>query len=168
MSDREEIVNKLNLYALAVDCQDWDLFDRIFVQHCEADYGSAAHWHDLASFKADFAAFHAAFDATQHIMANHQVEVVGDRAFSMTYGTWRLVRRAADGDPLWDGSGWYDDEWVRAAGRWHIRKRVCRVIWHTGNDAVRQLGADTEFRDERTSLRHEAEAGRIMFLNAVS
>lgn len=24
-------------------------------------------------------------------------------------GGWRLVRNAADGNPLWDGTGWYDD-----------------------------------------------------------
>ena len=37
MSDRDEIVEKINLYALAVDAQAWDLFDRIFIEKCDAD-----------------------------------------------------------------------------------------------------------------------------------
>ena len=38
MSDRDEIVEKLNQYALAVDSQRWDLFDRIFIEHCDVDF----------------------------------------------------------------------------------------------------------------------------------
>ncbi|MDE2597713.1 MAG: nuclear transport factor 2 family protein [Sphingomonadales bacterium] len=167
MTDRDQIVDALNLYALAVDTRRWDLFDRIFAAHCEADYGSAAHWHELTVFKADFAAFHAAFDATQHVMANHQVRVSGGRAHSLTYGTWRLVRHAAEGGPLWDGSGWYDDTWVRGDMGWRLVKRTCRVIWYTGNDRVRQLSEDVAFVDERTTLAIEAAAGRVAYLSAV-
>ena len=168
MSEREEIVEKLNLYALAVDTRRWDLFDRIFAHHVDADYGSSAHWHDLASFQADFGAFHAVFDATQHMMANHQVVIDGDRAHSLTYGSWRLVRKAAPGDPLWDGTGWYDDEWARTHAGWRILKRVCRVVWFTGNDTVRQTEPDVAFTDERKSLYEEAKAARIGFLDAIS
>ncbi len=169
MTDRDEIVEKLNLYALAVDAQRWDLFDRIFTAHCEADFGTTAHWHDLAAFKADFAAFHAPFDATQHMMMNHQVTLIdADKAHSLTYGSWRLVRRAAEGDPLWDGTGWYDDEWVRTHGGWRIARRVCRVTWFTGNDKVKETIPGVVFEDERTSLRGEADAGRLSFLRAIT
>lgn len=168
MTDRDQIIEKINLYALAVDTRRWDLFDRIFANHCEADYGTGAHWHDLAAFKADFGAFHAHFDATQHMMANHQVCVDGDRAHSLTYGSWRLVRRAAEGDPLWEGTGWYDDTWSRTNGGWRILHRTCRVVWFTGNERVRDAIPGVRFEDERTSLREVAEAGRLVFLNAIS
>ena len=79
MQDRDEIIEKINLYALAVDVQRWDLFDRIFTEHCIADYGTTAYWTERERFKADFAAFHAPFDATQHMMTNHQVAII-DRA----------------------------------------------------------------------------------------
>ena len=169
MSDRDEIIEKINLYALAVDAQRWDLFDRIFTERCEADFGTTAHWHDREQFKADFAAFHAPFDATQHMMMNHQVAIVdADHAHSLTYGSWRLVRHAAEGDPLWDGTGWYDDHWVRTHGGWRIARRVCRVIWFTGNEKVKETIPGVVFEDERTTLRGEGQAGRLSFLNYIS
>ena len=168
MSDRTEIVEKINLYALAVDAQRWDLFDRVFTHHCDADYGTTAHWTDLEQFKSDFAAFHAPFDATQHMMMNHQVCLDADSASSLTYGSWRLVRHAAEGDPLWDGTGWYDDEWIRTRGGWRIARRVCRVIWFTGNEKVKETIPGVTFEDERTTLRSEGQAGRLGFLTAIS
>ncbi|MCB2079989.1 MAG: nuclear transport factor 2 family protein [Novosphingobium sp.] len=169
MTDRDEIIEKINLYALAVDAQRWDLFDRIFIEKCDADYGTTAHWTDLQQFKSDFGAFHAPFDATQHMMMNHQVAIIDrENAHSMTYGSWRLVRHAAEGEPLWDGTGWYDDRWVRTHGGWRIAYRICRVIWYTGNDKVKETIPGVVFEDERTTLRSEGEAGRLMFLNAVS
>jgi hypothetical protein len=168
MSDRDEIVELINLYALAVDTQRWDLFDRVFAPDCDADYGTSAHWTDLAGFKADFASFHAPFDATQHMMMNHQVRVAGDAAASLTYGSWRLVRLAAPGlSPLWDGTGWYDDAWVRTGEGWRIARRVCRVIWFTGNEAVKETIPGVVFEDERTTLRREAAAGALGFLRTL-
>ncbi len=173
MTDRDEIVEKINLYALAVDTQRWDLFDRIFIEKCDADYGGSAHWHDLERFKADFGAFHAPFEATQHMMMNHQVRVMGENAAqSLTYGSWRLVRHAAadrEGNgALWDGTGWYDDEWVMTNGGWRIARRVCRVVWFTGNPAVKDTIEGVSFDTELDSLRAEASEGRLHFLNAIS
>ncbi|MFA7587578.1 MAG: nuclear transport factor 2 family protein [Novosphingobium sp.] len=168
VADRGEIIEKLNLYALAVDTRRWDLFDRIFAEHCEADYGPRVHWHQRDPFKADFATFHAPFDATQHILTNHQVEVEDERAWSLCYGSWRLVRRDAEGGPLWDGTGWYDDQWTLTHGGWRILKRVCRVVWSTGNPLVKQVLPAASFEDDCVSLHDEAAAGRLAYLNAVS
>ena len=173
MSDRDEIVGKINLYALGVDAQRWDLFDRVFTSHCDVDFGSAARWDNLVQFKQDFAAFHAPFDATQHMMANHQVVLIdSDHAHSLTYGSWRLVRHAAadqgTGGALWDGTGWYDDQWIRTHSGWLIARRVCRVIWWTGNDAVRLTLPGVTFDDPLCNLREEGAARRVAFLNAIS
>lgn len=170
MSQQETsaIIQLLNLYGFAVDTQRWDLFDRIFTEDVEADFSEPAHWRDLASFKRDFAAFHDPFDSTQHCMMNHLVEVDGDTAQAFTYGTWRLVRRGVDGGPLWDGSGWYDDDLVRTAQGWRIRHRTCRVVWWTGNPLVNETIPGVKF-DLRTSvLRREGEAGAVRYLNAIA
>ena len=37
MSDREAIIQTINLYGFAMDTQRWDLFDRIFTADCDAD-----------------------------------------------------------------------------------------------------------------------------------
>jgi len=59
-----------NRYALAVDTQRWEMFDEIFTEDVVAYYGTTAIWKDLASFKQDFAAYHALFDSTKHTMSN--------------------------------------------------------------------------------------------------
>lgn len=165
--DRASIIQIINLYGFAVDSQRWDLFDRIFTMGVEADFSAAAHWTDLATFKRDFAAFHDPFDSTQHVMANHLVEVEGDVAHAFTYGSWKLIRKAVDGSPLWDGVGWYDDALVRTGDGWRIRHRVCRVVSWTGNPFVNETIPGVKFELSSTVLRREGEAGRIGFLNAI-
>lgn len=165
--DRAEIIALINLYGFAVDTQCWDLFDRIFTPDVTADFSASAQWQSLASFKRDFAVFHDPFDSTQHAMLNHLVHVAGDTANAFTYGTWRLIRKAVDGDPRWDGTGWYDDTLLRTASGWRISKRVCRIMgWH-GNPFVNETIPGVKFELNTTVLRREAEAGRLAFLKAI-
>ncbi len=166
--DRSTIINLLNLYALAVDTQRWDLFDRIFTPDVEGDLGSNAHWRDLSSFKRDFAVFHDPFEATQHTMANHQVALDGDRANTMAYGHWRLIRTMPKGGNMWEGCGWYDDRLVRTAKGWRIRHRVCRVLWWGGNGQVRETIPGVSFEEELSALRREAAAGHVSYLGAIA
>ena len=167
MSDREDVVELINLYGLAMDTQRWDLFDRIFTDDVDADYGETSHWTDRARFKADFGSFHELFDATQHMMTNHLVRVEGDRAAAHTYGAWRLVRHAAGDPPVWDGTGYYDDRLVRSAKGWRIAQRVCRVVFWTGNPRVQTPMEEIEFKLDLVSLKTEAAAGRLDFLKAL-
>jgi hypothetical protein len=169
MSDADvlAITQLVNLYGLAVDSQRWDLFDRIFTTDVDADFSASAHWTGLAEFTSDFADFHAPFDTTQHTMSTHVVHVAGDRAHSFCNGGWRLIRRAAAGDPLWDGTGWYDDALVRTPDGWRISHRVCRITWWTGNPSVNETIAGVRFELSTTVLRREADAGRVGILSAV-
>lgn len=89
-SDVVAITQLVNLYGLAVDSPRWELFDWMFATDVDADYGATSHWTDREQLKADF------------------VHVDGHRAHSFCNGGWRLVREAA-GNPLRDGTGWYDD-----------------------------------------------------------
>ena len=163
MAEREDIVEVINLYGLAMDTQRWHLFDRIFTEDCDADYGATSHWTDRASFKSDFGSFHELFDATQHAMTNHLVTVDGDTAAAHTYGSWRLVRHAAGDPPVWDGTGYYDDQLVRTTDGWRIAKRVCRVVFWTGNPKVQTPMEDIEFQLDLVSLKDEEKGGRLNF-----
>ena len=40
MTDRDAILETISLYALAVDTQRWDLFDRVFTPDADVDFGS--------------------------------------------------------------------------------------------------------------------------------
>jgi SnoaL-like domain len=162
MSDRNNIIQQINLYGFAMDTQRWDLFDRIFTEDCDADYGATSHWTDRASFKRDFGSFHEVFDATQHVMTNHLVTVTGDTAQSHTYGAWRLIRHA-----VWDGTGWYDDTWRRTADGWRIATRKCGVVYWTGNPRVQTPSDDIVFQLDLVSMRTEAREGRLDYLRVM-
>ncbi len=166
-SDVVAITQLVNLYGLAVDSQQWHLFDSIFTTDVDADYGASSRWTDLEKFESDFAAFHDPFDSTQHTMSTHVVHVDGDRAHSFCNGGWRLVRKAAGGNPLLDGTGWYDDAWLRTPDGWKITRRMCRIMWWTGNPFVNETIPAVKFELATTVLRREAEAGRIGVLTAV-
>lgn len=168
MSDREEIVQLINLYGFAMDTQAWNLFDRIFTEDVDADYGPTSHWTDRARFKQDFGSFHEVFDATQHVMTNHLVTVDGDRAAVHTYGSWRLIRHAAGDPPVWDGTGYYDDALVRTAEGWRIAKRVCRVVYWNGNPRVQTPSDDIVFQLDLVSLCREGAEGRLNYLKAIT
>jgi hypothetical protein len=165
--DQQTIVNLINLYGIAIDAQRWELFDSIFTPDVEADFSETAHWHELARFKADFAVFHDPFDSTQHAMMSHLVNVSGDTAHAFTYGTWRLIRRGLEGGDFWEGTGWYDDELTRKAEGWRIRRRVCRVVWWGGNPKVQEAIPGVRFELHCLTLRREAAAGRVGYLNAI-
>lgn len=167
MADREEIIEQINLYGLAMDTQRWALFDRIFDDDCILDYGPTSRWTNLADFKNDFGAFHEIFDATQHMMTNHLVVVDGDMAVSHTYGMWRLIRHAVAGSPLWDGSGYYDDRWLRTAHGWRIVQRVCRVVYWTGNPAVQSPGGEVAFKLDLASLRGDRDGADMGILQLI-
>jgi hypothetical protein len=166
--DTNAITSIINLYGFAVDTQCWDLFDRIFTEDVDVDFSTSARWQDRASFKHDFAVFHDPFDSTQHAMLNHLVHVEGEKAFAFTYGNWRLIRKAVDGDPRWDGTGWYDDALVRTSDGWRIVKRVCRIMGWSGNPFVNETIPGVKFELNTTVLRKDGAAGRVGFLNAIT
>ena len=70
------------------------------------------------------------------------------------------MRRAA-GEPLWDGTGWYDDTLVRTSGGWRIARRVCRITWWIGNPRVNETIPGVKFDLTTSVLRREADAGRV-------
>src|SRR4051794_24172179 len=124
--DERAIIQVINRYGIAMDARRWDLFDSIFTADVELEYPSSK-WRDLATFKTDFAASHAKFDATQHANVNHLVEVSGDTASAFTYCFWRLMQRGTPGGDFVEGSAWYDDALVRSDAGWRIRRRHCRI-----------------------------------------
>ena len=158
-----DTIQLINLYRFALDTQRWSLFDEVFAEDCEADYGATSHRFDRASSKADFAAFHALFDATEHVMTNHLVVCDVDTASAHTY------QRPAD--PIRGGihrsekcAGYYHDQLARPAAGWRIGQRVCRVISWTRNVRVQTASDDVGFQLDLVSLRGEADAGRLRIL----
>lgn len=167
--DKAEIIEILNLYGFALDAQAWDLFDLVFSDDVEADFGPAgAAWSGLTDFKRSFAEFHATLDNHQHTMMGHLVHVEGDKAYAFSYGNWLLVRESTKDGPAWLGTGWYDDELVRTAKGWRVKHRICRLVSWTGNPFVPVPNAEHK-PDMKTNILHEhVAAGKVRFFKAIT
>lgn len=161
------VVNVVNLYAAALDCQRWELFDQVFTADVQADFGGPAPWPDLAALKRDFAAIHAPFDATMHVTTNHHVAGAGDQASCLSYVVGRFIRKLPEGGDTFESGGWYDDRLVRTADGWRIKVRSCRMVWWSGNPAVLQTTDAVPAEPQLCSLRAEAQGRRIAWLDAV-
>jgi hypothetical protein len=153
------VVNCLNLYALAVDSQCWDLFDQVFTEDVVADFGGAATWADRASLKEAFAMIHAPFDATQHVTTNHHVTINGERASCVSYVHGRFIRPVPEGGSMFESTGWYEDSLVRTPGGWRIRQRRCRMQWWGGNPAVLETMPGVKVEHVLNSLKADARSG---------
>jgi hypothetical protein len=162
-----EIVNLINYYPIAVDSQQWELFDDIFTEDVEADFGGAAIWRGLAALKQAFEAIHAPFASTQHATRGHHVVVDGVQATCLSYVHGRFIREVSEGGNMFESVGWYDDALTYTAKGWRIARRSCRTQWWGGNPAVLQTSPDVHVEQVLNSLRSEAREGRIGHLRAL-
>lgn len=164
-----EIVNLINFYPIAVDSQQWHLFDQIFTEDVEADFGAPAVWQGLASLKQAFAAIHEPFASTQHATRGHHVAFTGEgRATCLSYVHGRFIREVPEGDNMFESIGWYDDALVRTADGWRISRRICRTQWCGGNPRVLQTTPDVPVEHILHSLRDAGRAGRIGHFQALA
>jgi ketosteroid isomerase-like protein len=166
--DFAAIVNVINLYAVAVDTQKWDLFDRVFTDDATTDFGGPVAFSGLATIKATFAAIHEPFSSTMHVTTNHHVEVSGSTASCLSYVHGRFLREVPGEGGMFESTGWYDDLLVRAGEDWRIQRRSCRTVWWGGNPAVLQTTPDVHVEPSLNSLRTDARAGSLGHLRRLA
>ena len=162
--DFAQIVNLVNLYAVATDSHRYHLFERIFTPDVHLDFGAGAAIEGLDVLMAGYAEIHAVFSATQHMTSGHVVDVAGDDARCFSYVSGRFRRTLPDGEGLFQSTGWYDDILRRTPQGWRIARRVSRMVTWSGDIRVMQAmpGVDTDY--VLVSLFEEADAGRVTFL----
>jgi hypothetical protein len=169
--DSLDIIGVINLYALAIDTQRWELLDCVFTLDARADYNPASRWSqwsDLATLKRDFAAFHDPLDGSQHTVTNHQVIVDGDHANALSYVVVRLIRKMSEGENFFQMGGWYDDRLVRTRAGWRIKTRVFRGNWWEGNLRIGGGELGERFEPDTTLMRRAAAAGTMEYLDALA
>lgn len=140
--DHIAITQVINRYGLAVDCQAWSQFDTLFTDDVVADYGGP-ELTGLDTFRTFAAQVWGQLDSSIHAMSTTVVELRGDAAHTMTYGSWVLGRFGVRGGDWWEGTGWYADEFARTAAGWRIRRRTCRVVHWTGNPNLLNPDSDS-------------------------
>lgn len=128
VSDRLEIEDLIADYADAIDRVDVDALDAIFTQDAHIDYsatgGATGSYTEVKSFLKKAL---PAFKSTQHLIANYQIKLDGDRATGkiMCFNPMELA-----GDvPIFFIGLWYLDEYVRTADGWRISRRVEQKSW---------------------------------------
>ncbi|WP_052223507.1 nuclear transport factor 2 family protein [Novosphingobium malaysiense] len=165
--DYSQIVNLVNLYAVATDSHRYELFERIFAHDVHLDVGGGVSIDGLDVLMSSYRDIHAEFSATQHMTSGHTVSIDGDEAQCFSYVCGRFRRVLEGGEGLFEMTGWYDDVLRRTPEGWRIGNRISRMVSFNGDLTVMQAmpGVDTNY--VLSALFEEADAGRISFLSKV-
>jgi len=141
--DRQAIVDVTLRYGLAVDTNDWALFESLFADTVEVDvpvqrpgeYRSFSA-HDWAESVRENV---AGYQSTHHMITNHLVTLDGDSATCRAYLQARHYLPNDSGDAFRDIGGWYDWELARQAEGWKVRRYKLTLAWSAGNAALRDI-----------------------------
>lgn len=139
MDERRAVEDVLIAYANALDARDWAALTELFTNDAEVDYsaegGPVCHGADevIADCERDF----EGLDVTHHLMGNILVEVEGETATATSLvQAWHYRADAPGGSGLLLAGG-YEDELVRTADGWRIRRRRLTVHFQLGNPTVK-------------------------------
>jgi hypothetical protein len=134
---RTEIVETCTRMAVHADRREWAPLRGLFAGEVLLDYTSLNGGEPVRLTPQEivdaWAATLGGFDATQHLIANHLVQVDGDRA--VCTASFQATHRLATpyGAPLWTLGGDYRWELARTGGRWLITSVVMTATWGDGN-----------------------------------
>jgi hypothetical protein len=151
LDDRHHIVAVSLGYAAGIDHRDWARYRDCFTDVCEFDFsswsGRPAGPMSADDWVAAVRRVNGAFDATQHLMSNHDVcfdgpdEAVGVNELQAQhwYSAESMARFGRPAEPAWCLlGGHYTNRYVRSGddGRWRITACTLTVRWHTGDRTI--------------------------------
>lgn len=135
--DRMSIIDLVTRYAVAIDLKRWDDFASCFAEQLELKLISTGCWISISREKLiDIVSrTFVQYDAAQHISANHQVAVTGDRATCIsTLNVTHFIAKDPEG-PIQRQIGYYRYELARAA-EWKIVRMEQMLSWQDGNQEI--------------------------------
>ncbi len=134
--DERSIVDVAVRYCWVLDTRNWDDLRSVFLDDARATLGEARDLVGVEAIAARCREALAPLDASQHIVATHQVTVDGDQATHRCYVHAQHHRRGARDGKNYVVGGRYDDRLVRTADGWRIAERTLTVLWTDGNRGV--------------------------------
>lgn len=137
--DRQEIVDITVRYCTALDGRDWDLLRTCFAVDARADFGPWGVANGIDEIVGSAAPVMEGMDHTQHIVANHQVELEGDTAIARCALVAEHLLVSDIGATTSTTRGAYEDRFVRTAHGWRISHRSLVVWWREGNTGIFDL-----------------------------
>ena len=122
--DRLAIAEVLARYCHAIDQRRWEDFDELFTDDCRLDFGAV-----MGAFEGrdGLARFKQTIEATGVFMRHYTTNVVlhGDGARVRAESYVLAITGPADG--RMQTTGRYDDDLLKAGGRWRIRARRATI-----------------------------------------
>ena len=109
-------------YATGIDSRNWTLFRSCFTDDFHADYGSFGSWTSGDQMTQAIEKMHSGVAATLHRMTNFVATAAPDGAAMRSYVDVILVGSNAGG-PAHHAAGYYDDELVKSASGWKLKRR---------------------------------------------
>jgi len=135
MDDHQAIVDVTIAYTWALDTKNFQGLRDVFAADATATLrGVECEGIDAIIDRIGGAI--SRFDATQHIVSNHQVVVSGDEATCRCQLQSQHVKHGVDGGDTFMIGGYYDDRLARTADGWRITHRALAQTWTTGNPAI--------------------------------
>lgn len=135
--DRWGILDTVTRYFTAIDRRDFALLRDVFTPDVDAVYEGvqvAGGIDALLAFVTGTSEIRLPVDVvdlqlSMHLIGNHVAVVEGDTARAESYALAHLVDRPADGPRLRTRGLRYQDELVRTADGWRIRRREHLCDW---------------------------------------
>ena len=130
LTDREELIELLARYASIPDTRDFDeLPETVFTDRVTWDFESVGAGPPIEmerdAFMQQLRKFFRGWQATHHAITNHRVRIDGDVASIRAHiyaQHWLAPDAAPQQHNRWLVVGFYDDEAVRTADGWRLRK----------------------------------------------
>ena len=143
--DRADITDTVHKYATGIDLHDWTTYRSIFADEVEFDF-SSFEGQPATTMKADdwvaqVRSVLSGFDATQHVLTNHVIDIDGDRARTVVYMKAEHFLANDRGDNSIALGGYYTHELTRQPNGWKITKCKLTVTWNRGNRHLFQMAA---------------------------
>ena len=134
--DERDIRNVAFRYCRALDTRDWPLLDEVFLPDSTAELGSTTTLVGIDAIRGRIRTALEHLDDSQHLVGNHEIDVVGDSATHRCYLQAQHIRAEATGGPNYIVAGRYEDRLVRTLNGWRIAHRTLTVMWTEGNVTV--------------------------------
>jgi len=130
LSDRAEIGDLIVREASAMDRRDWDRWRDCFTQDASIDYsendGAVGTPAEVGSWLSSVL---GRFHSYQHLSANAEIELDGDRARIRTMQYIAVKMEASDGERVVFSGIWFRDEVARTDSGWRITRRHEELAW---------------------------------------
>ena len=142
---KTQIVETVSRFGMLVDDRDWDGFRALFANSVNFDYsdiGDVADTLHPDDIVKNASTSFSGFEATQHVISNHQVNATAEAATCRAYIRAMHILPNDQGEPWLEIGGRYDAELIRSGADWKIQSWKFSVMWSHGNQNLFSLAKD--------------------------